>query len=406
MVVVRVYWDFGPDALIQDWLYDAITLSCALLAGWRAVVVREDRAAWLLAALGLGSWWAGDLWWVLHAEDAVVPIPSLADAFYLAMYPPLAAAVILLVRARIGAVSRMLAVDGVIGAFAIAAISAAFVIEPVLENLDDSTATLLVTLAYPVCDIVLIAVLVEAVALGGWVLPRAWALLAAGLATFAVVDGIYYAQVANDTYVAYGLTDVWWLVATLLVAVAAWQPAPRTVRAQRLGWRHLAAPGVFSMVALGVAFYAYAARVNVFAMALACAALVAVIVRMVATFRENLQILAASQNEALTDALTGLGNRRSILADLDERLADGGRHVLLLCDLNGFKRYNDTFGHPRATRCSTGSARRSRRQSPRAAAPTAWAATSSASCWTMRSPPSTRCSSSAPGSSSGARASR
>jgi diguanylate cyclase (GGDEF)-like protein len=65
--------------------------------------------------------------------------------------------------------------------------------------------------------------------------------------------------------------------------------------------------------------------------------------------RENRGLLAASREEALTDALTGLPNRRSLLIDLEARLAGatGDEPVLLaLFDLDGFKQYNDTFGHP------------------------------------------------------------
>jgi diguanylate cyclase (GGDEF)-like protein len=52
---------------------------------------------------------------------------------------------------------------------------------------------------------------------------------------------------------------------------------------------------------------------------------------------------------ANTDALTGLGNRRKLLTDL-ERAVNTAKVddpvVLTLFDLNGFKNYNDTFGHP------------------------------------------------------------
>jgi diguanylate cyclase (GGDEF)-like protein len=64
--------------------------------------------------------------------------------------------------------------------------------------------------------------------------------------------------------------------------------------------------------------------------------------------RENERLLKVSREEALTDALTGLRNRRALIADLTELLA-GGRGAgiaLALFDLNGFKPYNDTFGHP------------------------------------------------------------
>jgi diguanylate cyclase (GGDEF)-like protein len=55
------------------------------------------------------------------------------------------------------------------------------------------------------------------------------------------------------------------------------------------------------------------------------------------------------ETQATTDALTGLGNRRKLLTDL-QRSVRGARAnepvVLTLFDLNGFKNYNDTFGHP------------------------------------------------------------
>jgi diguanylate cyclase (GGDEF)-like protein len=54
------------------------------------------------------------------------------------------------------------------------------------------------------------------------------------------------------------------------------------------------------------------------------------------------------QAQAHHDALTGLPNRRRLLDDLDQallRAAEGEGCVLLLGDLDGFKAYNDTFGH-------------------------------------------------------------
>jgi two-component system, cell cycle response regulator len=50
-----------------------------------------------------------------------------------------------------------------------------------------------------------------------------------------------------------------------------------------------------------------------------------------------------------TDSLTGLANRRKLMRDLEEssRALDAERPLLLaMFDLNGFKAYNDTFGHP------------------------------------------------------------
>jgi diguanylate cyclase (GGDEF)-like protein len=53
--------------------------------------------------------------------------------------------------------------------------------------------------------------------------------------------------------------------------------------------------------------------------------------------------------QANTDSLTGLGNRRRLMVDLERavRTATADEpYVLALFDLNGFKNYNDAFGHP------------------------------------------------------------
>src|SRR5205823_13654255 len=48
------------------------------------------------------------------------------------------------------------------------------------------------------------------------------------------------------------------------------------------------------------------------------------------------------------DSLTGLGNRRKLLADLERVLEEPQVEPfgLAIFDLNGFKAYNDLFGHP------------------------------------------------------------
>ena len=67
--------------------------------------------------------------------------------------------------------------------------------------------------------------------------------------------------------------------------------------------------------------------------------------------RTAARLTATQELERLAthDALTGLLNRRAVLARLDAQLGDGGeatrRFGCLLVDLDNFKRVNDTLGH-------------------------------------------------------------
>jgi two-component system, cell cycle response regulator len=85
------------------------------------------------------------------------------------------------------------------------------------------------------------------------------------------------------------------------------------------------------------------------AVGLGTAAIGAVLLRLWLTFGENRRLLERTRDEALSDPLTGLPNRRALLGDLEEACASldaQSTWLLALFDLDGFKFYNDTFGHP------------------------------------------------------------
>ncbi len=66
--------------------------------------------------------------------------------------------------------------------------------------------------------------------------------------------------------------------------------------------------------------------------------------RMVAMVGE-LTDLTRSRHQALTDELTGIANRRSLLAAVDEAVEQGGAVALMIIDLDRFKEVNDRYGH-------------------------------------------------------------
>jgi len=68
--------------------------------------------------------------------------------------------------------------------------------------------------------------------------------------------------------------------------------------------------------------------------------------RAAALAEENARLHAASLRDSLTDSLTGLPNRRAVFDRFgEERLAEAGARQVAVLDLDGFKLYNDTFGH-------------------------------------------------------------
>jgi diguanylate cyclase (GGDEF)-like protein len=201
-------------------------------------------------------------------------------------------------------------------------------------------------LAYPLADMLVLAIVVGAVALAGWRFSLRWLLFGGGLALFAVADSVYLIRTATDSY-SYGtILDLGWPAGMLLLAGAALVPARRVSAAQLDGRRLLVVPAAFGSIALVLETVDHFLRLNPVGLTLTSLALAAVIVRMGMTFTDYLRLLDHTRRESKTDALTGLWNRRALVSDLEEAIAGGRRSILLLFDLNGFKSYNDRFGHP------------------------------------------------------------
>jgi diguanylate cyclase (GGDEF)-like protein len=338
----------GPAALFDVWVYSGLIGLSALVCLARGVLVRADRAAWLVLGLGLLSWTGGEVAWSAYVSGlAEPPYPSIADPFYLGFYALSYVAVILLVRARIRDFERSLWLDGAIAALGVAALGTAVLFQAVLGATDGSASAVATNLAYPLADILLIALVLCVVALTGWRPGGAWLFLGAGFAVAAVADGIYLFEAANGAYIEGTILDTLWPAATLLLAFASTRSA-RPAKGIHLGGRRLlVVPTTFGLVAIAVLAYDHFEAVNTLALALALVTVLAVTLRYALTFRENLAMLERIGEQAVTDALTGLGNRRRLMADLEEELATRTDALLVLVlDLDGFKAYNDAYGHP------------------------------------------------------------
>jgi two-component system cell cycle response regulator len=343
----------GTHDFFEIWVYNLLIAAAAGLCLARAAIYRSERLAWLVLGIGLVAWAAGEAYYsIFLANLSEPPLPSVSDALWLAFYPACYIAIVLLVRERVREFRSSLWLDGLVGALAAAAIAADLVFGALVGHGRES-ATVAVDLSYALGDLLLLGFVVAVFGLTGWRPGRSLLLVGAGLVTSAVVDGYFLYESATGATVGSTLMASLWPASTLMLGFAAWQ-RPTVAESIRFeGWRVFLMPTAFGVSGLALLAYQSVKPQNVLALGLAIATLAAVIVRMAVTFRENIRLLSRSREEALTDALTGLGNRRKLMLDLDDYLAaDAGagrrddRVGLILLDLDGFKQYNDRFGHP------------------------------------------------------------
>jgi two-component system, cell cycle response regulator len=340
------------DGLFDHGVYTLLMCCAALVVLARGIRVKAQRAAWLMMGAGLCSWSLGDIYYTLYLEGprAAEGVFSTADVLYLAFYPCCYAALVLLVGAHLRELRISLWLDGLIGGLGAATVAAATILPPIIAHTSHDFGSVVVALAYPIGDLLLLIFTISAIGMTGWRPGRVWVLIAASMLLSAIADSLYVYQTATDSYRVGTWVDCLWPAAAILLATAAWTPWPRLTRRRVEDGRLVLVPAVSLLGALGVFVYGNVHhQLTLPTLILATATVLAVCVHLMITVRENLVMLVGSRRLALTDPLTGLGNRRQLMEDLELacRLAGEAQPwKLVLYDLNGFKRYNDTFGHP------------------------------------------------------------
>jgi diguanylate cyclase (GGDEF)-like protein len=334
----------GPGAV----LYTAIELLAVGLLTLRAATVGRDRFAWSLLAGSVALWTAGDLTWTVWLDNvASPPVPSVADGLYYASYLPLYAGMALLIRTGRSRVDAGLWLDALVAAFAISALAITIFVAPMLRMTDGSAWRVAATLGYPLADTALVGLVLVGFGLSGWRPGRAWVILGSAQVLSALADTLYCYQQATGSYRPEALLDAAWPLALLTMAVAAWHRPDAERAVADPEWRAVLVPGAFGGLALSLLVVGQWKPVSPLATAFATTAMLLAGARAALTFAENRRLYAASRREAREDALSGLPNRRALLLDLHAALdapAPAPR-ILAFFDLDGFKRYNDGFGH-------------------------------------------------------------
>lgn len=316
------------------------------------------RGPWYAFALAQLSTCLGDVlyWTYAYALDQE-PYPSPADAFYLLAYVFRAVAVFLLIRGR--TVRRDVAglLDASIISTGLGLLTWTVLMHPVAADNGISLVQQLVSLAYPLSDVLLIAMLVRLLTTPGARTASYW-LLVAGL-TLLMASDITYAILQTTSDYAAGVVDIGWLGSFLTVAAAALHPSMRVVseiapsRPGRLGIRRFFLLGLTTAIPPGLLVaqgLGYGDGIDWVGISAGSLLLFALVLARVWTLVGQVQD-QATQLEALahSDALTGVANRRTwdlaLPRDLAAAARSGRQIAIAIIDLDHFKRFNDTHGH-------------------------------------------------------------
>ncbi len=326
-------------------LYTSVMYAAAFACLAGALHRRQDRAAWLSIGAALLLWASGDLVLTLGYPDiGSRPYPNASDVVYLLTYPLQFAGILLLLRNRLHTTRASLWIDALIGACAAAALGVALLLPAVLSVTEGSFMTVAFSLAYPVMDCLAIALVAFAITVLQFRPGRQFLVIGVSAVLLVVADGLYALQIASGSFDERSLANILWPLSMVLASLAPWLTASR-LRLIDNGWATVGLAGVSAVLALGLLTYGQFVPIVPVAGLLAIGVLALVVLRAGLTLKENAAIIVRSEHHAVIDALSGLHNRRQLLADLPERCEGSQAATLAFFDLDGFKAYNDSFGH-------------------------------------------------------------
>jgi two-component system cell cycle response regulator len=331
MIAPRRGADLGIDML-------ATLVFVTIVAATRAWREPEERRMWSLVAA------------CIAADGAAHVIYRVTEPNPLAFYPPAALACLLLagalagatvseaLRTRVQAWTTLSVLDALIAGLAVAA-----VVTATLARTTHMTSNAPVYLLLGITA----GGMIVSLGLMGWRADVVVKLGATGLALGAASWALTAHSVAAGNYVRGGSAGTLFIASVAVTGLAAFF-GPRKLPPRSYDRRQLIVPPLFAALALIVLLTQgadAAGPAGCAPAALAGLTLALVLARLTVALADAQRLVLAS-HDSLTDGLTGIGNRRRFTRDLERAFGDAADVTLALFDLDGFKLYNDTYGHP------------------------------------------------------------
>lgn len=300
----------------------------------------------LIAAIGLS------LYLVTYADRD--PVPMITDAMLTWIYSLVstAAAVALGLWRATGRSNARHWVFGLGTAFAVVGAAAALFggLLPVVEDRVGGTADLAAIMVVLMADAALVACAVAILVISGLRAGRTWNLVTVACLTRAIADVSFVVVLLNGGGPPSLLSQTMWVATSLLVPVIGVEfraLVKKQITPSRAG--SVATPWIPWLTCIATLAYAGLAGAAPLAVGFAASGAITLMVAISLTTDEHVGVIQQTNEIAYTDALTQLPNRRKLLADLAQRAAEATERrpaLVALYDLDGFKAYNDTYGHP------------------------------------------------------------
>jgi diguanylate cyclase (GGDEF)-like protein len=328
-------------------------------------LTRAEQLPWWLFAAATALSSAGGV--VVHYGVGEMTGPDFSDYLYLSFYPLCAIALGIMIRQFGQRASLAAVVEALIVTTGISLPAWIYEIQPALHVSDEVLAERLTAIAYPLADMLLVAMTVLLARANGPVGGAAPRWIAAAFILYLIGDSAWvtvehvHPEWAED-WITDRIVDGCYLMALSMLALAAWRPDVRaggsgTTSLFRVSIPHFILLSVAVMIAPTVLFAQTFDRQvsNGRAIAVGSTVMFALVVSRMAQLlrqseRTSRQVLELSRR----DALTGLPNRRASTDELprflDEARQDGTAFSVGMLDLDHFKAYNDRYGHPAGDR--------------------------------------------------------